>query len=55
VEFSSAAPKPSLKDALLFVSAGAADLNLGTEDIHARNLHVVHEQDLCERFGLVAA
>jgi len=55
VEFASAAPKSSLKDALLFVSAGIDGFELGVEDLHARNLHVVREQDLCERFGLVPA
>jgi hypothetical protein len=45
----------SLKDAILFVSDRAENSEPSVEEQQARNLHVVRERDLCERFDLVAA
>ena len=58
---SSALPKPvptdtaSLKDALLFVSDRTTDFEPSVEERQERNLHIVRERDLCDRFGLVPA
>jgi hypothetical protein len=54
VEFHGLTPQPALQNALLFVSA-ATDFSLGDTDLHARNLQMVREPDLCERFNLLAA
>jgi len=55
VEFSDGAPEKSLKDALLFVSAKARGFDPDIADLRARNLQVVHEKDLCDRFDLIPA
>lgn len=55
VEFASDVPRHALRDALLFVSAGFDAADLGIDEAHLRNLQVVREQDLCERFGLLPA
>ena len=54
VEFVPTLPA-SLKDAILFVSDRAENSEPSVEEQQARNLHVVRERDLCERFDLVAA
>jgi hypothetical protein len=50
-----AAPDSSLQDAVLFVSDRALCELPSANDAQARNLHVVHERDLCGRFGLASA
>lgn len=56
VEFTGqGAPAEALRDAVLFVSDRASSALPSANDALARNLHVVHENDLCERFGLAAA
>jgi len=55
VDFVGEAPQPSLKDALLFVSDRAPEFEPSVEEQQERNLHIVRERDLCDRFGLVAA
>ena len=55
VEFVVEAPKKNLKDALLFVSDRAPAFEPSVEEQQEKNLHIVRERDLCDRFGLVAA
>jgi hypothetical protein len=56
VEFiEQAPPAEALHDAVLFVSDRALSALPGANDAQARNLHVVRERDLCERFGLACA
>ena len=55
VEFVNDAPQASLKDALLFVSDRISNFEPSLHERHARNLQIVRERDLCERFGLVPA
>jgi hypothetical protein len=55
VDFVHTLPPPAVQDALLFVSDRLEVSDPSIEEQQARNLHLVHERDLCERFGLVAA
>ena len=55
VDFLVTAPDPKLEDALLFVSDRLDGFDPSVEEQQARNLHVVRERDLCERFGLALA
>ena len=55
VDFVGEAPQASLKDALLFVSDRAPAFDPSVEEQQERNLHIVRERDLCDRFGLVPA
>ena len=55
VDFVGESPRASLKDALLFVSDRVADFEPSVEEQQERNLHIVRERDLCDRFGLVPA
>lgn len=49
------APEDSVTDALLFISDKVLDFNPSLQQRQQRNLQVVRERDLCERFGLVPA
>jgi len=49
------APAPELRDALMFYSDRAAANEPDITELQARNLNLVRERDLCERFGLLAA
>jgi glycosyltransferase involved in cell wall biosynthesis len=53
VDFLGQAPKAHVKDALLFVSDRIEGFDPPVEEQQARNLHIVRERDLCDRFGLV--
>jgi glycosyltransferase involved in cell wall biosynthesis len=55
VDFIAEAPSGSLRDALLFVSDRVHGFDPSAAEQQSRNLHVVRERDLCERFGLAAA
>ena len=55
VDFLNQAPKASVTNALLFVSDRITDFDPSPEERQSRNLQIVRERDLCERFGLVAA
>jgi hypothetical protein len=46
---------PALQNAVLFFSDRAPSELPSAEDAQARNLHVVRENDLCARFGLLPA
>jgi len=48
-------PAEGLRDAVLFVSERALSALPSANDALARNLHVVHERDLCDRFGVSCA
>ena len=50
-----AAPKAPFKDALLFVSDKVKGFNYSVDELYSRNLQLVRERDLCDRFGLVTA
>jgi poly(ribitol-phosphate) beta-N-acetylglucosaminyltransferase len=53
VEFLTQPPGQALQDALLFVSDQLSGYAPSAQEQQARNLQVVRERDLCERFGLV--
>jgi hypothetical protein len=55
VQFADEVGAGTLRDAVLFVSERAFSAMPSANDAMQRNLHVVHERDLCERFGLAAA
>jgi ABC-type amino acid transport substrate-binding protein len=55
VEFLRDAPAAPLQDALLYVSDRLVGFDPDVAEQQARNLHVVRERDLCERFGLATA
>ena len=55
MEFLREAPAAPLQDALLYVSDRLVGFDPDVAEQQARNLHVVRERDLCERFGLATA
>ena len=55
VEFLREAPAAPLQNALLYVSDRLVGFEPDVAEQQARNLHVVRERDLCERFGLATA
>lgn len=55
VDFVNQAPRAAMKDSLLFISDQITDFEPSLEERQQRNLQVVRERDLCERFGLVPA
>ncbi len=55
IEFIAEAPPASVQDALLFVSDQVKGYEPSLEERQQRNVQVVRERDLCQRFGLMPA